>query len=131
VPKSWPAAKGYAPWVAEVWLNLVSNALKYGGAPPLVELGAAAEGEQVRFWVRDNGQPLSDEERVRIFTPFTRLHRERAAGHGLGLATVQRIVARLGGRVDARPAPNGGNEFCFWLPALASRTAKTAVQQRH
>jgi DNA-binding response OmpR family regulator len=134
-PKSWPVAKGYAPWVAEVWLNLVSNALKYGGAPPVVELGAAIEGERVRFWVRDNGQPLSEEERVRIFTPFTRLHRERASGHGLGLATVQRIVARLGGRVDARPGPNGGNEFCFWLPAAsmqrADREARATVRLRH
>ncbi len=70
----------------------------------------------MRFWVRDNGEPLSPEQRQRVFVPFTRLHQERAAGHGLGLATVQRIVSKLGGTVEVRAAPNGGNEFCFTLP---------------
>ena len=128
LPQSWPRAMGYAPWVAEVWLNLLSNAFKYGGSPPRVMLGGIADGSQVRFWVRDNGEPLSEEERARVFTPFTRLHRERAAGHGLGLATVQRIVARLGGTVEARLAPDGGNEFSFSLPAVqrSDRTAPRA-----
>ena len=125
LPQSWPRALGYAPWVAEIWLNLLSNALKYGGSPPRAELGGTQEGSQVRFWVRDNGVLLSDDERARVFTPFTRLHRERAAGHGLGLATVQRIVVRLGGSVGARPAPDGGNEFFFSLPA-APRGDRTA-----
>jgi signal transduction histidine kinase len=118
LPQAWPRALGYAPWVAEVWLNLLSNALKYGGSPPQVQLGGTAEGAHVRFWVRDNGEPLSDDERARVFTPFTRLHRERASGHGLGLATVQRIVVKLGGTVGARLAPDGGNEFSFSLPAV-------------
>ena len=41
LPKAWPRAFGYAPWVGEVWLNLLSNALKYGGSPPRLELGGA------------------------------------------------------------------------------------------
>jgi two-component system, sensor histidine kinase and response regulator len=117
LPPGWPSALGYAPWVGEVWLNLLSNALKYGGVPPRIALGATQEGTQVRFWVCDNGKPLSEEERARVFTPFTRLQSERAAGHGLGLATVQRIVSKLGGRVGAGVAPGGGNEFFFSLPA--------------
>jgi signal transduction histidine kinase len=44
------------------------------------------------------------------------LHQERAAGHGLGLATVQRIISRLGGSVSVGAAPGGGNEFSFTLP---------------
>ncbi len=116
LPKTWPQALGYAPWVGEVWLNLLSNALKYGGSPPHLELGGEPDGVQIRFWVRDNGEPLSQEQRQRVFVPFTRLHQERAAGHGLGLVTVQRIVSRLGGTVEARPAPGGGNEFSFTLP---------------
>ena len=115
LPNTWPTALGYAPWVGEVWLNLVSNALKYGGSPPSIELGGALEGAYVRFWVRDNGQTLSEEERKRVFIPFTRLHQERAAGHGLGLATVRRIVSRLGGRVGIRAGPQQGNEFFFEL----------------
>jgi signal transduction histidine kinase len=119
VPRSWPAALGYSPWVGEVWVNLVSNALKYGGSPPRVELGGTLEGTQVRFWVRDNGQPLSEAQRRLVFVPFTRLHQERAEGHGLGLATVQRIVSRLGGGIAVQPAPGGGNEFSFTLPSAA------------
>jgi signal transduction histidine kinase len=102
-----------------VWVNLLSNALKYSGSPPRLELGGAIEGAKVRFWVRDNGQPLSEEQRRLVFVPFTRLHQERAEGHGLGLATVQRIVSRLGGMVGAQAAPGGGNEFSFTLPGVA------------
>jgi signal transduction histidine kinase len=112
---------GYAPWVGEVWLNLLSNALKYGGSPPRLEVAGAPDGPHVRFSVRDNGQPLSEDERKRVFTPFTRLHKERAAGHGLGLATVQRIVSKLGGTVGVTVGSAGGNEFFFTLPALPVR----------
>ena len=70
-PERWPAAVGHGPWVEEVWANLISNAIKYGGQPPRVELGASspedAEG-MVRFWVYDNGQGLALEEQVRLFT---------------------------------------------------------------
>jgi two-component system, sensor histidine kinase and response regulator len=119
LPETWPAALGYEPWVGEVWLNLVSNALKYGGSPARVELGGAPEGSHVRFWVRDNGQALSEKERRLVFIPFTRLHQERAPGHGLGLATVQRIVSRLEGKVGVRPGPQQGNEFFFELPSAS------------
>jgi signal transduction histidine kinase len=117
LPKSWPAALGYAPWVGEVWLNLLSNALKYGGFPPSVELGGTPQGAHVRFWVRDNGKALSVHERELVFVPFTRLQQDRAAGHGLGLATVQRIASKLGGSTGVDSGPKGGNEFFFSLPA--------------
>lgn len=74
----------------------------------------------MRFWVRDNGTPLSEADCERIFTPFTRLQQERASGHGLGLVTIQRIIAKLGGVVKARPLDAGGNEFSFTLPPLAN-----------
>lgn len=117
LPRSWPRALGYGPWIGEVWLNLLSNALKYGGVPPDIEVGGALHAGMVRFWVRDNGTTLSDSQRARVFIPFTRLQQDRAAGHGLGLATVQRIVARLGGSVGASARQHGGNEFYFSLPA--------------
>jgi two-component system sensor histidine kinase/response regulator len=123
--QAWPQALGYAPWVGEVWVNLLSNGLKYGGSPPQLEVGGQEEGAQVRFWVRDNGQPLSEVQRQRVFVPFTRLHQERAAGHGLGLVTVQRIVAKLGGSVEVRPGRNGGNEFSFTLPAARRAPVRT------
>jgi DNA-binding response OmpR family regulator len=123
LPASWPAAMGYAPWIGEVWLNLLSNGLKYSGSPPRLELGGELEGRYARFWVRDNGTPLSVEAARRVFIPFTRLQQERAAGHGLGLATVQRIVSKLGGEVAVRPGSAQGNEFFFTLLAAASPAA--------
>ncbi len=133
-PPSWPQALGYAPWVVEVWVNYLSNAIKYGGKPPCVTLGcealAAGEGTDgrvapedaspafFRFWVRDNGPGLTAEEAVRLFTPFTRLQPTRAAGHGLGLTIVRRIVERLGGRVGVESQAGQGSTFWFTLPGV-------------
>ena len=56
---AWPVVWGYAPWIEEVWANYISNAIKYGGTPPRIELGATPlTNGQVRFWVRDNGPGL-------------------------------------------------------------------------
>ncbi|HSH04947.1 MAG TPA: HAMP domain-containing sensor histidine kinase [Anaerolineae bacterium] len=119
VPESWPRAVGYGPWVEEIWSNYVSNALKYGGTPPQVVLGYTllAAGDEVQFWVQDNGAGLTAAEKEGLFTPFTRLEEGRAEGHGLGLSIVQRIVAKLGGRVGVIDNPEGeGSRFYFTLP---------------
>ncbi len=123
LPERWPQAVGHAPWVEAMWVNYISNAIKYGGRPPRVELGAdvvQGEGETpatVRFWVRDNGPGLSPEEQNRLFTPFERLHKARAEGHGLGLCIVQRIAGKLGGQVGVESEPGQGSTFYFVLPA--------------
>jgi signal transduction histidine kinase len=119
-PEEWPEAMGYAPWVEEVWVNYLSNAIKYGGRPPKIDLGASAErGGMVRFQVWDNGPGLSAEEQARLFTPFTRLHRVKAEGHGLGLSIVERIIYKLGGEVGVESSgfPGQGSTFYFTLPA--------------
>jgi len=120
IPEVWPVAVGYSPWVEEIWTNYVSNALKYGGDPPRVELGGTAVDEparQVRFWVRDNGAGLSPEDQARLFTPFAQIHRARAEGHGLGLSIVQRIVEKLGGQVGVESQVGQGSLFFFTLPS--------------
>ena len=122
LPPSWPQADGYAPWIEEVWANYISNAMKYGGQPPRVELGAepvnGADGKpMVRFWTRDNGPGLSPEDQTKLFTPFTRIHVTRAKGHGLGLSIVQRIVEKFGGEVGVVSQPGQGSTFYFTLPA--------------
>jgi two-component system sensor histidine kinase/response regulator len=108
---------GYAPWIEEVWVNYLSNAMKYGGRPPLVELGAMEQPDaMVRFWVRDNGEGLSLDEQSRLFTPYTQLHLVRARGHGLGLSIVLRIVKKLGGEVGVESQVGHGSTFAFTLP---------------
>jgi two-component system, sensor histidine kinase and response regulator len=119
LPDSWPAAWGYAPWVEEIWVNYVSNALKYGGSPPRVELGAMPQLDgRAHFWVRDNGPGLNREEQTRLFTPFTRLAQERAEGHGLGLYIVDRIARKQAGAAGVESEINQGSTFWFSLPAV-------------
>jgi len=132
---AWPAALGYGPWIEEVWVNYLSNAIKYGGQPPRMELGAdplpnpppqAGEGKgggMVRFWVRDNGSGITPEDQSRLFAPFTRLDQIRAGGHGLGLSIVRRIVEKLGGQVGVESQVGSGSTFSF---TLASSTMQTA-----
>jgi two-component system sensor histidine kinase/response regulator len=116
VPKRWPVALGHGPWVEEVWANLISNAIKYGGQPPRVELGASSPEDDegvVRFWVRDNGQGLALEEQVRL---FTRPDRDPATEFGLGLTLVQRIMEKLDGQVSMESEVGQGSVFYFTLP---------------
>lgn len=119
VPPDWPQALGYAPWVEEVWINYISNAVKYGGQPPRVELGATPQNDVVCFWVRDNGDGLTAEERAQLFKPFTQLNQIRAKGQGLGLSIVRRIVEKLGGKVgvESQGMPGQGSVFTFTLQA--------------
>ena len=116
IPETWPVALGYGPWVEEVWANYLSNAIKYGGQPPCVELGAVEQGDdEVCFWVRDNGRGIPSEDQDRLFSRFTRLDRDHAEGHGLGLSIVQRIVEKLGGQVGVESEVGQGSTFTFSL----------------
>lgn len=116
MPVEWPIALGYCHWVEEVWVNYLSNALKYGGEKPLIEFGAKLQSDgEIRFWVRDNGPGLTVEEQSRLFTPFTRLNQLRATGHGLGLSIVRRIVEKLGGQVGVESEVGKGSVFYFTL----------------
>lgn len=116
-PDNWPVAVGYSAWIEEVWVNYFTNALKYGGRPPMIELGATLqEDDMVRFWVRDNGEGLTPEQQTQLFTPFTRVTQAKVEGHGLGLSIVQRIVHRLGGRVGVESIVGQGSTFYFTLP---------------
>jgi len=126
MPKAWPIAWGYAQWIEEVWANYISNALKYGGTPPRIEIGATVmDGDSpgngpgmIRFWVRDNGDGLTEEQQARLFIPFERLDQARAKGHGLGLSIVHRIMEKLGGMagVESSAVPGEGSTFYFVLP---------------
>jgi len=116
LPAEWPMAEGHDVWVEEVWVNYLSNAIKYGGLPPRVELGAERQTDgMVRYWVRDNGRGLTPQEQARLFKPFTRLEDVRADGYGLGLSVVQHIVDKLGGQVGVESIAGQGSVFSFTL----------------
>lgn len=119
VPDMWPVAMGHAAWIEEVWENYLSNALKYGGRPPKIELGSTLEGDGrfVRFWVQDNGNGLTIEDQSRLFAPFTRLNQIRVTGQGLGLSIVRRIMEKLDGDVAIDSTVGEGSTFSFILPA--------------
>ncbi|MBN1878471.1 MAG: hybrid sensor histidine kinase/response regulator [Anaerolineae bacterium] len=122
-PEGWPIAIGYAPWVEGVWANYLSNAIKYGGTPPEIELGSHVEPDgMVRFWVRDHGPGMTEAIQKRLFTPFIRLPDGRVKGHGLGLSIARGIVERLGGRVSVESTPGKGSTFSFTLPGITMET---------
>lgn len=132
LPAQLEVALGYAPWIEEVWVNYISNALKYGGTPPRVEIGATrletAPQARILFWVQDNGQGLTPAEQARLFTMFTRLEATRARGYGLGLSIVRRIVEKLGGEVGVESIPGAGCRFWFTLPAATMPKSSNEMQ---
>jgi two-component system, sensor histidine kinase ChiS len=114
-----PNACGDPLWVKEVWSNYLSNALKYGGTPPSIEIGAELKNGMVEYWVKDNGEGMTKEEVSKLFAKATRLdkHREKE-GFGFGLLIVHRIVTKLGGEVGVDSEQGKGSRFWFTLPSV-------------
>ena len=113
----WPSVPGVRLWLEEIWINYISNALKYGGKPPHLELGAAPfPPDFVRFWVRDNGEGITSVEQERLFKPFD-LQQLQVKEDGLGLSMVQHLVEKLGGSVGVESTKGKGSLFYFILPA--------------
>lgn len=118
VPEKWPEAMGYAPWIEEVWTNYLSNAIKYGGNPPKIEVGSTVlTNGNIRFWIKDNGEGLSSDELRKLFKKFVRLNPKKADGYGLGLTIVKKIIEKLGGSVNVESTKGEGSVFSFTLPS--------------
>ncbi len=114
-----PPADGDRAMLRQVWANLIGNALKYSGKrdAPRVEIGGRAEAVQNVYWVRDNGVGFDMRYAQKLFGVFQRLHAQNEfPGTGVGLALVQRVVARHGGRAWAEGQPGKGACFHFSLP---------------
>jgi len=106
-----------------VWLvleNLIGNAWKFtrGSEPATIEVGTHQDPDRLTYFVRDNGAGFDMRHADHLFEPFHRLHSgAQFPGSGIGLATVQRIIARHGGRIWADSAPRRGTTFSFTLGA--------------
>ena len=119
VLKPLPAGWGDRSLVRQVWLNLLSNAIKFTGASevPSIELGGSSEDARNVYYVKDNGAGFDMRYYGKLFGVFQRLHSSREfPGTGVGLAIVQRVVVRHGGRVWAEGKPGEGAAFYFALP---------------
>lgn len=113
-----PPCEGDAALLKQIWVNLISNAIKYtrGRAPAIIEIGCTHNNGATTYLVRDNGAGFDMKYVNKLFGVFQRLHRtDEFEGTGVGLAIVQRIVHRHGGRVWAEAEVNHGATFCFTL----------------
>jgi light-regulated signal transduction histidine kinase (bacteriophytochrome) len=100
--------------------NLLGNAWKFTSKQPAatIEVGREARNGETVYFIKDNGAGFSMEHATKLFAPFQRLHAASDfEGTGIGLATVNRVVARHGGRVWAEAKPGQGATFLFTLGA--------------
>ena len=114
-----PPARGDAALVKQVWANLLENAIKFSAKRerPVVELSGYADTENNVYCVKDNGVGFEMRYYDKLFGVFQRLHgMEEFPGTGVGLAIVQRVVSRHGGRVWGEGKVNEGATFHFSLP---------------
>jgi PAS domain S-box-containing protein len=116
---------GDARALHRVWLNLFDNAVKYSShtGKPIIRARAKAHDGEIVYSVQDNGVGFDMQYHDKLFGVFERLHSSREyPGTGVGLAIVQRVVARHRGRVWAESSPGQGAVFYFALPLQAEQT---------
>ncbi|HOG15905.1 MAG TPA: response regulator [Syntrophales bacterium] len=115
-----PAGRADRALIKQVFVNVLSNAVKFTkarGDGALVEVGGHRDGSEIVYFVRDNGVGFDMTYHDKMFGVFQRLHgSEEYEGTGIGLALVQRIVYRHGGRIWAEGKVDGGATFYFTLP---------------
>ena len=117
-----PACQADPALLKQVWLNLISNALKYTRKQEMavIAVGCQEQDSATAYFVRDNGVGFDMRYADKLFGVFQRLHRaEEYAGTGVGLAIVQRIIHRHGGRVWAEAEVEHGATFYFTLQGAA------------
>jgi len=128
IPSQWESkVMGYPPWVEEIWVNFISNAIKYGGSPPEIKIGSTCSNNEIQFWIKDNGTGLTAEQQKTLFEPFTRFNLTRIQGHGLGLSIVRHITERMNGTVGVQSEAGQGARFYFTLPIAIEEEQQSSI----
>jgi light-regulated signal transduction histidine kinase (bacteriophytochrome) len=115
-----PIVEGDPVLIQQVWLNLISNAIKYSRKveKPVIEIGSNSDSNMFVYFIKDNGAGFNPEYAGKLFNTFQRLHtNDQFEGTGVGLAIVKRIILKHGGEVWAHGKENEGATFFFSLPA--------------
>jgi light-regulated signal transduction histidine kinase (bacteriophytochrome) len=115
-----PIARADAIYLKQVWINLISNSVKFSSVrkKPLIRIGGYTENENNIYYIEDNGVGFNQEYEHKLFGVFQRLHKvDEFEGSGVGLAIVKRIILRHGGKVWAKGKEGKGATFYFSIPA--------------
>ena len=111
-----------------VFQNLISNAMKYRSADPvLIDISAERDGSKWVVKVKDNGVGISPDDQVSIFTAFKRLAKVDVPGSGLGLAVCKKIVEGLGGAISVKSEFGSGSTFMFTVEDIRGMDPSTAA----
>jgi PAS domain S-box-containing protein len=133
-PAGLPPIRADARRLTQVLVNLLTNAMKYGGLQGAVDVRLFVGEDTVGVEVRDHGQGLSPDQLARLFQPFERLGQESGhiPGTGLGLALSRHLVEQMGGTLEAASAGSAGARFTVRLPTAASdaRARAAAPEER-
>jgi light-regulated signal transduction histidine kinase (bacteriophytochrome) len=113
-----PVVMADSSQLAQVFQNLIGNAVKFHGAEsPLVRVNAEAQAKEWVFSVADNGIGIAPEQAENVFIIFRRLHtRAEYPGNGIGLSICKKIIEQHGGRIWFESEPGHGSSFRFTLP---------------
>lgn len=114
--------KTYKVALEQVLINLLSNAMKYSGESNTISIGWKEEAKKYHISVSDNGIGIAKEDQEKIFSLFSNLgqkDRNQKVGSGIGLATVKKLVRKLGGSIKVNAAPGEGSTFTFTVKKVA------------
>jgi len=127
-PAALPSVWADRTQVAQIFQNLIGNAIKFRGkASPLISIEAEKSGQRWQFSINDNGIGIAPEYAENIFVVFQRLHaRTEYPGNGIGLAICKKIIEHNGGKIWVEPQPGAGSSFKFTMPCHSPDEGKKA-----